>query len=189
MDTNEILVHSIENVKQLIDNSIMMLRDLDRELSKFGFEPINGNALATETSKSIHQSSSQYATFFPQYMGRPYALKADMDTQKVKKIIFVNIQIYHAEYKQLSPSLISSVIILPETSATIKNDVKSWWVKNIAFEYSNFEDLKKNGEINEIIDEGQFKNIFWCNNLVKLADQQSIAQEAKKLVDVFNNVS
>lgn len=187
LETNKTLTHSIENVMQLINNSIMMLRDMDKALSKYGFEPINGNAIGTETSKSIHQTPDQYATFFPQYMARPYALKSDLDEQKTNKILFINIQFYHSDYYELTPTFISSVIVAPKPITDIKNEVKNWWLKNIAFEISNYEDIKKNGDINEVIDQSHYKNIFWCKDITLFDGQNSIITEAEKLVRVFNN--
>lgn len=182
MNHNEILTNSIENVMQLMDNSIIMLKDLDKLLSKYGFQPINGNAIGAETSKSIYQSSEQYATFFPQYMARPYALKEEMDQKKVKKIIFINIQFYHGDYEGLAPTLISGVIILPSEVNNIKETVKSWWLKNVAFELLDWEEVKKQGEINEKTDDSNYVNIFWCNDLLSFSSQQDLQTEVDKLV-------
>lgn len=187
METNKTLINSIENVMQLINNSIMMLRDMDRALSKYGFEPINGNAIGTETSKNIHQTTEQYATFFPQYMARPYALKSNIDDQKTNKILFINIQFYHPDCNELTPTLVSGVIVSPKPITDIKNEVKNWWLKNIAFEISNYEDIKKDGDINEVIDKSHYKNIFWCKDITLFEGQEAINSEAEKLVKVFNN--
>ncbi|RPJ95248.1 hypothetical protein CW357_11595 [Rummeliibacillus sp. TYF005] len=187
METNKTLIYSIKNVMQLINNSILMLRDMDKALSKYSFEPINGNAIGTETSKNILQTPKQTATFFPQYMARPYALKSDIDEQQTNKILFINIQFFHPDYNELTPTLISGVIVSPRPMTDIKNEVKNWWLKNIAFEISNYEDIKKNGDINEVTDEGNYKNIFWCKDLTLFEGQESINEEAEKLVKVFNN--
>lgn len=186
MNANNTLVNSIENVRNLIENSILMLRDLDKCLSKHNFIPIYGNALGTETSKSIFQSPDQYATFFPQYMARQYVLKNDLDSNNVSKIIFVNIQFYHPDHAQLVPTFLSGIIVFPKPVENIKSEVGNWWLKNIAFEYSNWEDLNKDGESNEIVDDSSYKNIFWSKDLTLFDGQQSISDEAEKLVKYFH---
>ncbi|MFB5281805.1 hypothetical protein [Peribacillus sp. Hz7] len=185
MDSNTSIITSINNVRHLVNNSILMLRDLDTALSKHGFQPLNGNALGTETSKNINQSMVQYQTFFPQYMARPYALTSDILANKVNKIIFTNIQFYHSDYEDLPPALVNSVMLFPEYVEDAKKYVQNWWLKFVVYEDENWEDVKKHGELNENIDEEGFKTIFWCQDLLSIDGQRELLQEAERLVQVF----
>ncbi|MGG3805345.1 hypothetical protein [Metabacillus fastidiosus] len=185
MDNNHSIINSINNVRHLINNSILMLKDLDTALSKHGFQPLNGNAIGTETSKNINQSMVQYSTFFPQYMARPYALLEDINANKVNRIIFTNIQFFHGDYEEMRPTLINSVMILPEPVENIKSYIQNWWLKYTVFEDNSWEEILKNGELNEDIDEDEIRTIFWCRDLLSINGQKELLEEKEKLIQVF----
>lgn len=186
MDNNTVMIASINNVRHLINNSILMLRDLDAALSKHGFQPIYGNALGTESSKNINQSMVQYATFFPQYMARQYALERDFTAKKTNKIIFTNIQFYHGDYEEISPMLVNSVMIFPGAVENVRTYIENWWLKYTVFEEKAWEDIKKIGELNEDLDDEGIKTIFWCRDLVDINGQNELQEEAQKLMQVFS---
>lgn len=149
MDQQKNIIQSINNVRQLINNSILILRDFDTILSKYGLQPIYGNAIGTESSKSINQSMSDYRTFLPHYMARQYALESEIEENAVKKIIFLNIQFSHGQYDEIPPTLTCSVIVLPEIIQNIKNDIQNWWLKNTLYEDLTWHKVKKNRKVNE----------------------------------------
>lgn len=185
MDENTNLTHSINNVRNLINNSILILRDLDTLLSKHGFQPLNGNVLGSESSKSIYQSMSDYRTFLPQYIARQYALEKDVEDNEVKKILFTNIQLFHGDYEEIQPVFINSVIILPNKAQNVKNDIQNWWLKNTVYEDVEWENVKKHSELNEHVDEEGYKTIFWCNDLHSINGQKELSDEVKKYVQRF----
>ncbi|MGF9964019.1 hypothetical protein [Bacillus rhizoplanae] len=187
MDNNAIIITSINNVRHLINNSILMLRDLDAALSKHGFQPLNGNALATESSKHIHQSMEQNATFFPQYIARQYALESEIDANQVNKILFTNIQFYHGAYEEITPTMVNSVMIFPNAIENVKNYIQNWWLKYTAFEHTDRKKISKNGELNENIDENGIKTLFWCHNLIDINGQNELLREVDQLVQIFSN--
>ncbi|RFU66496.1 hypothetical protein [Bacillus sp. V59.32b] len=180
------LKKSVNNVRHLINNSILMLRDLDAALSKHGFQPIYGNALGSESSKSINQSMNQFATFLPQYIARPYALKSDIKAGEVNKILFCNTQFFYRDLEDFPPTLINSAIIFPEPVKNVKGYVQYWWLKSAVFESVKWENVKMEGEINNYIDEEDFKTIFWCKDLISISGQKELLQEAEQLVKVFS---
>ncbi|MEW9052070.1 MAG: hypothetical protein AB2392_13005 [Neobacillus sp.] len=185
METNTSIIHSINNVRHLINNAIFMLRDQDAALSRHGFVPLYGNALGTESSKSINQSINQYATFFPQYIARPYALESELNQNQVNKIIFTNIQFFHVDYEELTPTLVNSVMIFPESNKNVKGYVQNWWLKYTAFEEVAFDEINKNGEFNESVDKDGVKTIFWCRDLMEINGQKELQEEVERLVGVF----
>jgi len=178
------LINSINNVKDMMNNTFQLLKDLDTSLSKHEFQPIYGNALATETSKSIYPST-RYSTFFPQYIARPYALHTDLEANKVRKILFSNVQFFHVDYEEIPPTLINSVIILPEEVSNIRSVIESWWLKEIVYETVKWGNVLKNGEMNECKEAG-YKTFFWCRELVDLNSVKDIQTEVERLVDIFN---
>jgi hypothetical protein len=187
MANSNSIIHSINNVRHLINNSILMLRDLDAALSKKGFQPINGNALGTETSKNINQSISQYSTFLPQYIARQYALEQEINDKKVNKILFINIQFFHGDYEEIPPTLVNSVMVFPEPIENIKAYIGNWWLKCMVYEDLGWEEVLKHGELNEDIDDEGIKSIYWCKNLMEINGQKELLEEAEKLVLIFDN--
>lgn len=189
MDKQGALINSINNVRQLINNAILMLRDLDTVLSKYGFEPLNGNALGTESSKSIMQTMDQYSTFFPQYIARQYAIKSELDSRSVSKIIFTNIQFFHGDYEELPPTFTNSVMLLPTPLADVKASIGNWWLKYMVYEDLKWEHVKKNGELNKDVDDEGYTTIFWCNNLIDFDSQEKLIKEAEKIVAQFKRLT
>ncbi|MFE8700751.1 hypothetical protein ACFYKX_09005 [Cytobacillus sp. FJAT-54145] len=188
MDQHTNIIHSVNNVRNLINNSILILRDLDTLLSKHRFQPLNGNALGSESSKSIDQSMSWYRTFLPQYMARQYALESEIEERKVRKILFTNIQLFHGHYDEIPPVLINSVITLPHTAKNLKNDIQNWWLKNTVYEDVKWENVKKYGEINEHIEEEGYTTTFWCHDLLSFSGQKDLSVEVEKYLEVYNKV-
>ncbi|WP_077212384.1 hypothetical protein [Bacillus dakarensis] len=189
MDDNSNLIQSINNVRNLIHNSILILRDLDTLLSKYSFQPLNGNALGSESSKSLYQSMTGYRTFLPQYMARQYALENDIEERKVKKILFTNIQLFHGYYDEIPPVLINSIISLPNHPKNLKNDIQNWWLKNTVYEDVKWENVKKHGELNEHVDDEGYKTIFWCNDLLSFQGQKELSNEVEKSVQIYNRTN
>ncbi|MDL4842452.1 hypothetical protein [Aquibacillus rhizosphaerae] len=151
---------------------------------------MNGNALGTETSKSIHQSMGQPNTFFPQYIARYYALQTDIEAKSISKIIFVNIQFYHWEYDTFIPTFVGSVITLPESPEQLKGYVENWWLKYTAFEDTTWKDsIKNDGEMHTDIDqEYGITTLFWCEDLVSIDGPDQLLEVEKQLVEVFEEV-
>lgn len=187
MDSNTSIITSINNVRHLINNSIHMLRDLDSTLSKQGFQPLNANGLGAESSKNINQSMNQLNTFLPQYIARQYVLQNEVDAQKVNKILFTNIQFYHGDYEEVSPTLVNSVIVFPDTIEDVKKYVDNWWLKYTIYEDIKWEDVKKNGELNEDVDDEGIKTIFWCRDLLAISGQKELLEEGRQLVQIFHD--
>lgn len=187
MDSNTSIITSINNVRHLINNSIHMLRDLDSTLSKQGFQPLNANGLGAESSKNINQSMNQLNTFLPQYIARQYVLQSEVDAQKVNKILFTNIQFYHGDYEEVSPTLVNSVIVFPDTIEDVKKYVDNWWLKYTVYEDMKWEDVKKNGELNEDVDDEGIKTIFWCRDLLAISGQKELLEEGRQLVQIFHD--
>ncbi|MED4402091.1 hypothetical protein [Metabacillus fastidiosus] len=185
MDNNNSIINSINNVRHLINNSILMLRDLDTALSTHGFQPLNGNAIGMERSTSINQSMFQYSTFFPQYMARQYALSEEINANKVNRILFTNIQFFHGDYEEIRPTLINSVMIFPQPIADVKDYIKNWWLKYTVYEDKGWGEILKNGELNEDIDEEEIRTIFWCRDLLSINGQKELLEEKEKLIQFF----
>ncbi|PLR73512.1 hypothetical protein [Bacillus sp. UMB0728] len=188
MEKNNSIINSIINVRHLINNSILMLRDFDAALSKHGFQPLNGNALGTETSKNINQSMSQYSTFFPQYIARQYGLAEEVNAKNVSKILFINIQFFHGDYEVIPPTLINSVMIFPEPIEAVKTYIDNWWLKYTVFEDKGWDKVLKSGELNKDIDEEGIKTLYWCRDLLSINGQKDLLEEAERLINVFLDV-
>lgn len=187
MDQNDSIINSINNVRHLINNSLLMLRDLDAALSKRGFQPINGNALGTETSKNINQSMQQNSTFFPQYIARQYAHAEEINAKKVNRILFTNIQFFHGDYEELPPTLINSVMTFPEPIENPKAYIQNWWLKYTVFEDKGWEEVLKDGQLNKDIDQAGIKTTFWCLDLLSINGQKELLEEAERLMLMFSN--
>jgi hypothetical protein len=54
MDQTEAMRISALNVRRMVNNNILLLRDADLLLSKAGFQPLYGNTLGCEPSKNIN---------------------------------------------------------------------------------------------------------------------------------------
>lgn len=186
MDELKHVIQSIHNVRQLINNSILILKDFDTLLDQHGFQPIYGNAIGTESSKSINQSISDYATFFPQYMARQYALRNDMEENTVEKILFINIQFFHGNYNEIPPTLTTSVIVLPEKTKNVKADIENWWLKKVVYEDVTWKNVKKNGEKNDFVEDEGYKTSFWCTELLSINSHKEISDEVGRLVEFFS---
>ena len=182
MNENTNLITSIENVVTLINNSIILFRDFDKELNKLGFSPVDENNLSTSTTNSISQSPDAGKSLFPQFISRTYT----KTNNNVDKIIQINAQFYHGNYFDLPPTLISSIILLPPNHSP-KYGVH--WIKEVAFELMDFEEVKKHSEINHFLDNGGYTNIFWCNDLIKFNNSTDIKNECLKIKEVFESSS
>lgn len=184
MNENTNLITSIENVVSLINNSIILFRDFDKELNKLGFSSVDEKNLSTATTNAIFQSPDSGKTLFPQFISRTYIKN---NTNCISKIIQINVQFYHGEYFALPPTLISSIILLKPNHPP-KYGVH--WIKEVAFELMNFEeDVKKHGEINKFKDNGGYTNIFWCNDLIKFNNPTDVKNECLKIQKEFESTS
>jgi hypothetical protein len=185
----DILINSINNVRQLINNSILIMKDLDSYLSEKGYIPIFGNALGTETSKSINQSPDSYASFFPQYMFRSYISLDEKNNEKYSKVIAVNIQYYHADYEELEPVIVCGFFKFPFVVQDIKGEVDNWWLKFVAFENNDHEFSKiKDNDLNictPFIDDDTVVK-FWVQPLTSIIDQSSISNIVNRLISLDN---
>ncbi|MEA3318678.1 MAG: hypothetical protein U9Q88_01540 [Bacillota bacterium] len=185
MKTNEILINSIENVRSLIDNSVLILKDLDTYLSERGFVPLYGNAIGTESSKSINQSSNTFSTFFPQFMFRPYAEKKEIDTKSVNKVVAINIQFFHPNHEGLAPLLIAGVFEFPSPMSDPKNSIKNWWFKYAALEYQD--ELLAEGEMIRIepFSDDSTAITYWTQPLASIENQNDIKAIVRRLHSVY----
>ncbi|PEZ06742.1 hypothetical protein CN326_09785 [Bacillus sp. AFS018417] len=143
MNANEILMMSIQNVREMYSNSILILRDVDTQLSEHNLMPLFGNTLGPETSKSITQTTEQFNTFFPQFMCRVYVKAAEQHL----KVVFVNVQFYHPNHPTLGPTVNVGVFTLPEpyTSIELKKTLYYWWLKYAIFETNTSEQIDVTG--------------------------------------------
>jgi hypothetical protein len=66
---------------------------------------------------------------------------------------------------------------------------RNHWLKYTVFENENVEwkDVKKNGELNEDMDNLGIKTIFWCRNLIDIHGQKELLEEAEKSLRLFYN--
>ncbi|MFD2870367.1 hypothetical protein ACFSY7_17885 [Kurthia populi] len=183
MNENDILAISIENVINLINNSILLIREFDKELKKLGYSPYDENNLGNMTSNFIHQNPSDEVTIFPKYISRTYT---ENYRKKSKKIIQISIQFYHEKQHNLAPQIISSVIVIPLSHSS---KYESYWIADIAFKFNNYDDLLKNGEINRFKDSSNFLNIFWFNDLIKFNNPTDVKNECLKIQKEFENAS
>lgn len=139
MNENEVLKMSIQNIREMYSNSILILRDVDTQLSEHQLIPLFGNTLGSEISKSILQSKEQFNSFFPQFMCRVYV----RGEENHLKVAFVNIQFYHPNYPSLGPTVNVGVFTLPEsyTSTELKKKLYYWWLKSVIFERNSSEPI------------------------------------------------
>ncbi|MEO4022059.1 hypothetical protein VKA11_20860 [Bacillus paranthracis] len=186
MDIREVLKVSVQNVREVVNNSILLLRDVDNMLSKEGLMPLFGNTLGTETSKSIGQSMDHYSTFFPQFMCRVYVDNNELQQNRVERVVIVNVQFYHSNCPTLYPTVIAGIFKLPHifTEQAIKKEVNYWWLKYVAFEYCSYEELKFDGTYITkkpwIENNDETEVIFWCYELHTFENQSDVKE---KVVD------
>lgn len=131
---DNIIIHSFQNVRKIMDNSIKLLKDADALLSEKGYIPITGNGLATETSKSILQTPDSYTTLIPQYITRPYGLKSHVENNNVDHLLIINIQYTHPMDEQLIPSIAAGKLSLEHPTDNIRNVFKPWFMKYAIYE-------------------------------------------------------
>lgn len=185
MDIREVLKVSVQNVREVVNNSILLLRDVDNMLSQEGLTPLFGNTLGTETSKSIGQSMDQYSysTFFPQFMCRVYVDNNELQQNRVGKVIVVNVQFYHSNCPALYPTVIAGIFKLPHTftAQAIKKEVNYWWLKYVAFEYCSYEELKFDGTYITkkpwVEDDDETEVVFWCHELHTFENQSDVNEK------------
>ncbi|WP_244159147.1 hypothetical protein [Bacillus proteolyticus] len=186
---------SIQNVREVINNSILLLRDVDNMVSREGLTSLFGNTLGTETSKNIGQSMDQnsYTTFFPQFMCRVYVNHNELQENRVEKVTIVNVQFYHANCPLLYPTVIAGVFKLPRTftAQEIKEEVNYWWLKYVAFEYCSYEKLKFDGTSITVRPWVEEKNetevVFWCHELHTFENQGDIERKIVEQIREYKN--
>lgn len=144
---DDILLQSFQNVHTVVNNSIKLLKDADALLSEKGYIPILGNGLATETSKSILQTSDNYGTLIPQYIARPYALKKQLESNIVDHLLMINIQFTHPQHQQLIPVIAFGQLLFELPQKEIRNVFKPWYMKNAIFETGLKIDVSSNEKI------------------------------------------
>ncbi|OJE36426.1 hypothetical protein BAQ49_16240 [Bacillus proteolyticus] len=195
MSTKDIMKISIQNVREVINNSILLLRDVDNMVSREGLTSLFGNTLGTETSKNIGQSMDQnsYTTFFPQFMCRVYVNHNELQENRVEKVTIVNVQFYHANCPLLYPTVIAGVFKLPRTftAQEIKEEVNYWWLKYVAFEYCSYEKLKFDGTSITVRPWVEEKNetevVFWCHELHTFENQGDIERKIVEQIREYKN--
>ncbi|MED0959265.1 hypothetical protein [Bacillus paramycoides] len=195
MNTKDIIKVSIQNVREVINNSILLLRDVDNMLSREGLTPLFGNTLGTETSKNIGQSMDQYSytTFFPQFMCRVYVDNNELQQNRVEKVTIVNVQLYHANCPLLYPTVIAGIFKLPRTftEKEIKQEVNYWWLKHVAFESCSYEKLKFDGTSitkKPWIEEGnETEVVFWCHELHTFESQGDVERKIVEQIKAYKN--
>ncbi|EJS65180.1 hypothetical protein [Bacillus cereus] len=195
MSTKDIMKLSIQNVREVINNSILLLRDVDNMLSREGLIPLFGSTLGTETSKNIGQSMDQnsYNTFFPQFMCRVYVDNNELQQNRIEKVTIVNVQLYHANCPLLYPTVIAGIFKLPRTftAQEIKQKVNYWWLKHVAFEYCSYEKLKFDGTSITVRPWVEEKNetevVFWCHELHTFENQGDIERKIVEQIREYKN--
>ncbi|MCU4991918.1 hypothetical protein OCF10_23805 [Bacillus cereus] len=195
MSTKDIMKISIQNVREVINNSILLLRDVDNMLSREGLTPLFGNTLGTETSKNIGQSMDQnnYTTFFPQFMCRVYVDNIALQQNRVEKVTIVNVQLYHANCPLLYPTVITGLFKLPRafTAQEIKQEVNYWWLKYVAFEYCSYEELTFNGTLITkkpwIDEDDETEVVFWCHELHTFESQGDVEKKIVEQIREYKN--
>lgn len=128
------MFQSFQNVRKVVDNSIKLLKDAEALLAEKGYVPILGNGLATESSKSILQSSDSYATLIPHYIARPYALKDQFLGEKVDHLLIINIQYTHPLHKNLHPVIITGRLSFEMSTDKVRSIFDPWLMKHAVFE-------------------------------------------------------
>ncbi len=134
MENKEIIVNSLNNVLDLINNSFLLLKEADRLLSEAGFAPVFGNTIGCEPSKSIHQSLNQFGNFLPQYLSRAYCHSENSANGTDNKVLFINIQLYHSNLPSLTPSMLAGVFTSQQHESVAKTNIGHWWLKYAAYE-------------------------------------------------------
>ncbi|WP_099364490.1 hypothetical protein [Fredinandcohnia onubensis] len=187
MDKNEIMVKSIDNVRKLIDNSILILKDIDTYFSDKGFVPILGNAIGTESSKSINQAYDSNGTFFPQFMLRPYVKKTNLENGIVGKLAAINIQFFHPKYDLMTPLVINGVFYFQQPIKDPKSELKNWWLKYAVLEYNqserySYEEIYSVKPFSD--DNTEIK--YWINPLTSIENQDDVFKTVEKLISLYN---
>ena len=188
MNSGEILKVSVENVRSLTNNSLLIIRDIDTILSKTGFISVFGNTIGIEISKNINQSFNQSSSLFPQFISRFYISNEELKTNKVKQALCVNIQLYHPDLEELVPVIISGVFKFNSPVKDVKRVIQHWWLKYTVFEYEKDEPIVFNGKkfICNPFEEGDINVTFWGRELHKLNSESDIIKEiTSKLLDTY----
>ncbi len=122
---------SISNVLSIVDNSIKILLDTDDFLSKEGWQPVHGNTIGSEHSKSIRQTPTDLGRFLPNFMSRFYY----RHREPANVVLAVNIQLHHPRHPELEPSIWGATLALEDfyTNKPPAN-LYYWLVKNAIFE-------------------------------------------------------
>lgn len=131
---SETVFQSFQNVRKVVDNSIKLLKDADALLAEKNYTPILGNGLATESSKSILQSTDSYSTLVPQYIARPYALTSQLANGIVDHLYVINIQFTHPSHQNLQPTIATGRFSLETPTKNIRSTFKPWFTKHAIFE-------------------------------------------------------
>ncbi|MBU9711604.1 hypothetical protein [Evansella tamaricis] len=188
MGENEVLITSIENVRSMVHNSILMLREADMILSEERFEPIYGNTIGSEPSKSIQQNKNTFSNFFPQYMSRAYIHHDKFKQKKETRVLIINIQFYHARVKLLTPCVLGGVLDFGDIiTDDQKKDIQHWWLKCMAFENKNL-NFKADGNVykRENFKEKVKLTTFWGIELIKITDVEMLREEViNKLLEEY----
>lgn len=174
MNENTNLITSIENVVDLINNSIILFRDFDKELNKLGFYPVDSKKLDVDIS---NQAIDSKETIFPRFISRTYINKS------LSKIILINIQFWHENQPKLQPQLFSSIIV-----STTQLLSKSW-ISEIVFNKLGFNNIRTNGVINEYERSSNHIFKFWCNDLIKFNNLMDVKEECIKIKEIFEKTS
>lgn len=169
MDQKEALRISVQNVRSMVNNSILLLRDVDLLLSKAGFTPLFGNTLGCEPSKNINQSYDQPSSFFPPYMSRFYYRN---ETGAGAKLLCVNVQFYHHLWDEFQPCILAGLCKLSSKG----NKPQHWWMKYYAFEFDTNERIKPDRSIYHREDEDASVSM-WGIELQELAGIEDIKKE------------
>ncbi|WKU21117.1 hypothetical protein Q3A90_15165 [Priestia megaterium] len=189
MNSGEILKVSVENVRSLTNNSLLIIRDIDTILSKKGFSTLFGNTIGTEISKNINQSYNQSSALFPQFISRFYLSNEELKNNEVKQVLCVNIQFYHPDVEALVPVIIGGVFEFDSPVKDIKSVIQHWWLKYAVFEYEKDEPIVFNGKkfVCNPFEEGDTNVIFWGRELHELNSESDIVNEVtSKLLDIYS---
>lgn len=182
---DDTIVKSIENVRSVVNNSLLILRDLDSYLSDFNLVPVLGNTLGTESSKSINQTPEWSSSFIPQFMFRPYVNRKELEQKKVTKLIAVNIQFFHPNYDSLQPLLIGGVFTYPAPEKDPKSSLRYWWLKYAALEAHDYNEIKHGKMITSKPFTNDDTNVtFWVQPLISLETQEDLQGVVKMLIEL-----
>ncbi|WP_409271463.1 hypothetical protein V1499_18405 [Neobacillus sp. SCS-31] len=204
MGTSEKAMITIKNTLEIVNNSILILKDLDQLFEKEGFLPTD-TKIGCEPSRDINQNSNSYLRFFPLFMSRYYYNgKVDEGEKQDQYVIGVNIQFYHRQEKlELIPSLSATLIKLPRLFSKMPRP-EAWWVK-----YTLFEDKDRLAGENfqhqtDFILDGRkytFTNrkhnkinnhtfTFWGYELMDVKNAEFLQDKyVSRLIDEYNSVS